>query len=447
MNALLTAADALAKVDATALPHDLPTAAGVLGDAALRLDEVLATAAEPARRTPEEHQVVSRAKDTLRAVRSRFLDAHVDSVYGDLTDGHRRRPRLRELVTDAAARFPGLVPTPDQMATESARLQAHKEGLEIDQGIFFRAVLGSEAAGRHLVDSMLRPTGRARALYPEYRRTGFADLGSVRLERIGSTAHVTMCGADRLNAEDNDQVDSMETAVDLVLLDPDVGVGVLRGGPMEHPRHRGRRVFSAGINLKELHAGRISLVDFLLRRELGYINKIVRGLAVEGPDSWRAPTVHKPWVAAVDAFAIGGGAQLLLVFDRVIAGEDAYFSLPAAQEGIVPGVANLRLGRVGGTRLSREVILWGRRIWATEPQAAALFDHVVDPALLDAAVEEAAERMDSPAVVTNRRMLQLAENPSEPFRSYMSEFALQQSLRLYSEDVITKTGRFTAART
>ena len=58
------------------------------------------------------------------------------------------------------------------------------------------------------------PEGRA-AGAPEYRRTGVADLGSVRLERIGSTAHVTMCGADRLNTEDNDQVDSMETAVDL----------------------------------------------------------------------------------------------------------------------------------------------------------------------------------------------------------------------------------------
>ena len=51
------------------------------------------------------------------------------------------------------------------------------------------------------------------------------------------------------------------------LLDPAVRVGVLRGGEMSHPRYRGKRVFSAGINLKSLHAGEISLVDFLLRRD------------------------------------------------------------------------------------------------------------------------------------------------------------------------------------
>jgi thioesterase DpgC len=43
-------------------------------------------------------------------------------------------------------------------------------------------------------------------------------------------------------AEDNQQVDDMETAVDLALLDPDVRVGLLRGGEMSHPRYRGKRV-------------------------------------------------------------------------------------------------------------------------------------------------------------------------------------------------------------
>ena len=50
---------------------------------------------------------------------------------------------------------------------------------------------------------------------------------------------------------------------------------------MTHPRYRGRRVFSAGINLKALHVGGISLLDFLLRRELGYISKLMRGILVE----------------------------------------------------------------------------------------------------------------------------------------------------------------------
>ncbi len=267
----------------------------------------------------------------------------------------------------------------------------------------------------------------------------------MRLERRLGVAHLTMCRDDCLNAEDNRQVDDMETAVDLALLDPAVRVGLLRGGIMSHPRYRGRRVFSAGINLKALHAGGISLVDFLLRRELGYIHKLVRGVLADGESRWHSPAIAKPWVAAVDSFAIGGGMQLLLVFDHVIAASDAYLSLPAAQEGIVPGAANFRLTRCVGPRLSRQIILHGRRIWAAEPEARLLVDEVAEPADLEAAIERSLVRLQSPAVAANRRMLNQAEEPVDEFRQYMAEFALNQALRLYSEDVIGKAGRFAAA--
>jgi thioesterase DpgC len=277
---------------------------------------------------------------------------------------------------------------------------------------------------------------------PEFTRTGVVEMHSVRLERRDGAAYLTMCRNDCLNAEDDRQVDDMETAVDLALLDPDIRVGVLRGGQMSHPRYRGRRVFSAGINLKSLHAGEISLVGFLLRRELGYIHKLVRGVLTEPDGSWHSRTVDKPWVGVVDSFAIGGGAQLLLVLDHVLAASDAYVSLPAAHEGIVPGVANLRLGRHTGPRISRQIILQGRRIWATEPDARLLLDEVVEPGELDAAIDRSVERLRAPAVIANRRMLNLAEEPPEEFRRYLAEFALQQALRLYSADVINKAGRF-----
>jgi thioesterase DpgC len=145
----------------------------------------------------------------------------------------------------------------------------------------------------------------------------------------------------------------------------------------------------------------------------------------------------------VDTFAIGGGMQLLLVFDHVIAAADAYFSLPAAQEGIVPGASNLRLGRIAGARLSRQVILLGRRIRAIEPEARLFVDEVREPAEMDTAIEQAIDRLGNAAVVVNRRMLNLADESAEDFRRYMAEFAVQQALRLYSDDVIQKVGRFT----
>jgi (3,5-dihydroxyphenyl)acetyl-CoA 1,2-dioxygenase len=424
----------------------LRTAWPKLAEAVADLEGLVASLPDPAERSPEQRAGVVAATEAVRSLRVRFMDEHADAVYDELTDGHAVSLRLAELMDAAAAAFPGLVPTAAQLAAERVRPQADKEGREIDQGIFLRGVLRSPVAGPHLLDAMLRPTPRALELLPTFTRTGLVQLESVRLERRDGVAHLTMCRDDCLNAEDDQQVDDMETAVDLTLLDPAVRVGLLRGGEMSHPRYRGRRVFSAGINLKSLHAGDISLVDFLMRRELGYINKIVRGVRVEHAGSWQWPTVEKPWVAAVDGFAIGGGLQLLLVFDHVIAASDAYFSLPAADEGIVPGAGNFRLGRCTGPRLSRQVILEGRRIWASEPAGRLLADEVVEPAELDAAVERGVRRFQSAAVVANRRMLNLAEEPPEEFRRYMAEFALQQALRIYGQDVIDKVGRFGAGR-
>ncbi|MGY1584957.1 (3,5-dihydroxyphenyl)acetyl-CoA 1,2-dioxygenase DpgC [Streptomyces sp. MN13] len=424
---------------------ELSTARKALLAGAAEAEEALAALPDPADRSPEQREAAAVAKSAARGLRDRFLTMHVDAVYEELTDGRARHPRLAELANTAALAFPGLVPTAEQMAVERGRPQELKEGREIDQGLLFSRLLESPVAGPHLMDSMLQPTERALTGLTDFRRTGVADLGSVRVERRGSAAYLTMCREDSLNAEDNQQVDDMETAVDLALLDPAVRVGVLRGGEMTHPRYRGRRVFSAGINLKTLHAGGISLVDFLLRRELGYIAKLSRGLKVDHEGAWHSPTVAKPWVAAVDTFAIGGGAQLLLVFDRVIAASDAYLSLPAAQEGIIPGVSNFRLQQATGMRISRQIVLWGRRIWATEPDARLFIDEVVEGTDMDRAVEQAAERLDHPAVVTNRRMLRLAEEPPDALRAYMAQFALQQALRLYSEDVTRKVTRFSAA--
>ena len=62
------------------------------------------------------------------------------------------------------------------------------------------------------------------------------------------------------------------------------------------------------------------------------------------------------------------------------------------------------------------------------------------------AVERRLARLQSPAVIANRRMLTAAGESQEEFLRYMAEFSLQQALRLYSDDVIHKAGRFGAER-
>lgn len=393
-------------------------------------------------RTPEQQQIADVIHQASRELRAGFMHRYAMWVYDVLTQRRTVRLRLNELVYLAAESFPGLVPTRAQIDQECNWRQADKECREIDQGIFIAALLRLPDVGLHLIESMLQPTVRAQELLGQFQRDGRIVLGTLTIERIDHAAHLTVHNEDCLNAEDNCLIDDMETAVDLALLDDEVRVCVLRGGKMTHAKYAGRRVFSAGINLKQLHQGKISFVDFLLRRELGYINKILRGILVDDLSRSSQPLkVEKPWVAAVDTFAIGGGAQLLLVFDRVIAGADSFFSLPAAQEGIVPGVANLRLGRATGTRMARQIILCGRKVWAHEPDAKTLFDEVVEPTEIDVAIKRNVERLDSPAVIANRRMLTLADEPIALYQAYMAEFAFEQASRLYSKDVLDKVGR------
>lgn len=404
-------------------------------------EELLAGVPRKAERDVLEAQFAERVLDSCRRLRGRFMHRHAEAVYAELTHGLRQRRRLDEVAYEAADLCPGLVPTRAAITREREQIQSHKDAREIDQGIFFRGLLRSPSAGAHLADAMLEPTSRAARLLEELQRTGRVELGSVLVERREYAAHLTINNPKCLNAEDDRLTDDLEVAVDLALLDERVRVGVLRGGVMTHARYAGKRVFSAGIHLGDLQGGRISFVNFLLGREFGYLSKIRRGLLVNPAADALTRTVQKPWVAAVDAFAIGGGMQALLVFDRVIAAKDAYFSLPAAQEGIVPGASNFRLTRLLGSRLPRQMVLGGRKIFASDPEARLLCDEVVSTTEIDAAIDVAVRELGSPAVVANRSMLSLAEEPVDRFREYMAEFAYLQATRLYSRDVLAKVDR------
>lgn len=378
-------------------------------------------------RSHEGQVTAEQIHSASRSVRSAFMASHCPAVYDDLTDTGQRFIRLAALMDLAAERYPGLVPMRKTLDAERERLQEHKEGHEIDQGIFIDAVLRDPRAGAHLVEAMLRPTPAALDLLPEYRRSGRVDLGRVTVERRGRAAHVTLCNTRFLNAEDDPTVADLETAVDLALLDDDAEVGVLRGGPVDHPRYAGRRVFSSGINLTHLFEGRISLVGFMLRRELGPMHKMLRG---------HTGSREKPWIGVVDAFAIGGGMQLLLLLDHVIAEKGAYFRLPALIEGIIPGSANLRLSRFAGARAARRVIYWGESITADEPDGQVFCDRVVDSEDIDAAVEATVEHLANPAVVSNRRVLLNSEEPLDRFRIYMAAYASEQARLMHSPAMV-----------
>jgi thioesterase DpgC len=372
-------------------------------------------------------------------VRHEFLDVYGSAIYAELTDGYRRFLRVEELVYAAAERYPGLVPTRSAVARERACLQRDKDGLEIDQGLFLADVLARPRPGTHLVHAMLRPLPASLDRLDELRTRGRIDLGAARVERRGAAGHVEMYNPRYLNAEDDSTIELLELAIDLVLLDPALALGVLRGSRAEHPRHGGRRVFSAGINLSHLYEGQISFL-FYMTRDLGLVNKLYRGLSGPEQRPLELETTHeKPWIAAVESFAIGGGCQLLLVMDRVLAEQSSYFNLPARKEGIIPGAANMRLPRLVGERLARAAILFDRTFAADSAEGRLLCDEVVPDGEMDGALERAVDALTGSGVVSadgNRKALRVGLEPLQLFREYMSVYAREQAFCHFSPQLI-----------
>jgi (3,5-dihydroxyphenyl)acetyl-CoA 1,2-dioxygenase len=394
----------------------------------------------PGRRTAVERAARGAIAAIMDDARERFLRSHAAALYDAVTGGRTRSLRIEALLGDVAARVPGLVPTFAQMDAERARALPDKEGIELAQGLLFASVLAVPEAGRHLIDAMLRPTPQALERLPELRERGVVDLGPVRVTRTGRAGILELSNPRHLNAEDDVTLGPTEWAVDLILLDPDIEIGVIRGGVVEHPRYPGTRVFGSGLNLTRLYHGRIDFLFYLLR-DLGYVHKIYRGLAPAAPGSGgergglggsspRASTVEKLWVAAVERLAVGGACQLLHVVDHVIATRGSRLFLPARKEGIIPGASNLRLPRFVGDRAARQAILSGREWTAGRPDAAMLCDEVVEPDEMDRAVGARIEALTNSGLVNaaaNRAALRAGQEPLDLFREYMAVFSLEQA--------------------
>ena len=402
---------------------------------------------QKARRNAGEQAAVAVMTDLSREARSRFLRRHGEAVYEALTVRRSRFVRVEDLVVRAAGVVPGLVPTAQEIAAEDGCLQRDKDGLEVDQGLFLSAVLGSAHCGRHLCHAMLLPRPEAEALLPQLEREGRVELAGASVERAGKAAVVTQINPRFLNAEDQATLDGAEICVDLALLDRASEIAVMRGAVVEHPKYRGRRVFGAGINLTHLYHGRIPFAWYL-QRDLGWVNKVYRGLAFADdppPDEFGGRTIEKPWIAAVEAFAIGGHCQALLVMDYVLAERNAFLTLPARKEGIIPGAANMRLPRFTGDRIARQAIQYERRLDCDSPEGRLICDEIVEPGAMDAAVERVVAGLTSSGVVSaagNRRAFRITQEPLDTFRAYFATYAREQAYCHFSPALISNLERY-----
>jgi enoyl-CoA hydratase len=182
------------------------------------------------------------------------------------------------------------------------------------------------------------------------------------VERRGSVAILRLHRPDVLNALSDSLVETLVTELEKLDRDPEVRCFVLTGGD---------KVFAAGADIKGMaDAGVAEMMgsDRLAKWE-------------------RLRKIQKPIVAAVCGFALGGGLELAMSCDLLVAAEDAVFGQPEILLGVIPGAGGTqRLTRAIGRTRAMEFILTGKRFSAAEGLAWGLVNRVVPREL---AVEEA----------------------------------------------------------
>jgi enoyl-CoA hydratase len=186
--------------------------------------------------------------------------------------------------------------------------------------------------------------------------------------QVEHVALVTINRREALNALSFDVLDELADSLERLDRDPDCQAIVLTG--------TGTRAFAAGADIREL------------------ATQTAVSLTIEGRfASWgRIAAIGTPLIAAVRGFALGGGCELAMICDMIVAAEDAQFGQPEIKLGVMPGAGGTqRPTRAVGKARAMELILTGRTMTAAEAAASGLVTSVVPAeATLDAALELAA---------------------------------------------------------
>jgi thioesterase DpgC len=130
--------------------------------------------------------------------------------------------------------------------------------------------------------------------------------------------------------------------------------------------------------------------------------------------------------------------------DYVLAARDAFMTLPARKEGIIPGAANLRLPRFTGDRLARQLIQAERRLECDSAEGRLICDEIVAADDMDAAIDRTVAMLTSSGAVGaigNRRAFRVAVEPLDLFRRYCAVYAREQALCHFSPALISNLER------
>jgi enoyl-CoA hydratase len=182
------------------------------------------------------------------------------------------------------------------------------------------------------------------------------ELENVVVEKENAIGIISMNRPSALNALNSDTLTDLKTAVKALGEDPEVSVIIITG--------MGEKAFVAGADIKEMQD-----MSPLEARNFMHFGQRVFSDIDNSP---------KPVIAAVNGYALGGGCELALSCDIILASESAKFGLPEVTLGIHPGFGGTqRLPRLVGSAKAKELIFTGEMIDAQEAKAIGLVNKVV----------------------------------------------------------------------
>lgn len=230
--------------------------------------------------------------------------------------------------------------------------------------------------------------------------------GPILVERQGRVGLITLHRPAQLNALNDALMDALGQALLELDQDPDIGALLITGGD---------KVFAAGADISDM-------------ADWDYMDVYQRGFITRNWETIRQ--VKKPVIAAVAGYALGGGCELVLACDIVVAAESARFALPEIKLAMLPGAGGTqRLPRVVGKAKAMDMCLSARMLTAQEADQYGLVSRVMPEAeLRPAALKLAAQiaGFSAPALIA------IKESVNRAYEASLTEGILFERRALYA---------------
>jgi len=217
---------------------------------------------------------------------------------------------------------------------------------------------------------------------------------NIIVETRGKVGFVRLNRPQALNALNAALLGELGAAVDAFEADPDIGCIVITGSD---------KAFAAGADIKEMATK-------------SFMDAFMNDLAAD----WdRVARARKPVVAAVAGFALGGGCELAMHCDIIIAADNAKFGQPEIKLGVIPGIGGTqRLAHAVGKAKAMDLCLTGRMMDAAEAERAGLVSRIVPLASL---MDEALKTADTIASMSLPALMLAKEAVNRAFETTLAE--------------------------